>query len=393
MATDTADPGFGIYVHWPFCKAKCPYCDFNSHVAEAAIDQAAWRAALVAELRYAARHEAPGRHVTSIFFGGGTPSLMPPATVAAVLDTIAAEWSVASDVEITLEANPTSVEAAAFAELRRAGVNRLSVGVQSLRDDGLTFLGRQHDVATAKEAVATAAATFPRYSLDLIYARPGQDVAAWSAELAEGLALAGDHLALYQLTVEPGTRFAQAWGRGDLAMPDEDTIADLYEATQAITARAGLPAYEISNHATPGGACRHNLLYWLYGDYVGIGPGAHGRLSRDGAKDAVRRHRAPEIWRQRVTAQGHGTAASTPLAQDDRLAEMLMMGLRTTRGLPRARIRAELGTDPEALLPGEALRDLQEAGYITLDTDGLRATEAGRQRLNGVVTHLLPEPA
>ncbi|HEY9537310.1 MAG TPA: radical SAM family heme chaperone HemW, partial [Kiloniellaceae bacterium] len=283
--------GFGVYLHWPFCRSKCPYCDFNSHVRES-IDQARWRAALLSDLEHAAAKSGP-RRVSSVFFGGGTPSLMPAETVAAALEKIAALWGLPAGTEVTLEANPTSAEAARFAAFARAGVNRLSLGVQALDDAALKFLGRQHSAAEALAALGLARSAFPRISFDLIYARPGQGTRSWRDELAEALALQPEHISLYQLTIEEGTAFHGAWRRGELVLPEQEAAATLYEATALHLAEAGLPAYEISNHARPGGECRHNLTYWRYGDYVGIGPGAHGRLSWDGAKHATRQHRAP----------------------------------------------------------------------------------------------------
>src|SRR5262245_38165171 len=280
------DPGFGLYVHWPFCLSKCPYCDFNSHV-RAAIDHSRWRAALLRELDHYAAHTR-GRRLTSIFFGGGTPSLMEPATVAAVIERAAEHWPLASDVEITLEANPTSVEAGKFAAFRTSGVNRVSLGVQALNDADLKFLGRHHSAAEARAAIDIARRHFARYSFDLIYARPGQSAAAWRSELAEAVGLAGDHLSVYQLTIEPETVFGAAHRRGELAVPREEEAAALFELTQERLGEAGLPAYEISNHARPGGESRHNLTYWRYGDYVGIGPGAHGRLTVGSEKLATR---------------------------------------------------------------------------------------------------------
>ena len=381
------DPGFALYIHWPFCKSKCPYCDFNSHV-RAGIDEERWRAALLAELDEAAA-ETPGRRVTSVFFGGGTPSLMAPATVAALLDRAAVRWPIAEDVEITLEANPTSVEAARFAALRWAGVNRLSLGVQALDDRALRFLGRGHDAAEALAAIALAARHFPRYSFDLIYARPEQTLAQWQAELTRAIELAGDHLSVYQLTIEPGTAFATAHARGDWALPEEDLAGDLYEATQQQLGAAGLAAYEISNHARRGGECRHNLTYWRYGDYLGIGPGAHGRLTLGGGKFATRRYRAPETWLAEVERHGRGEQERVPLTPLERREEMLMMGLRLGEGVDRARFCGETGTDIESSVGAERLADLVAGGFLVLDGDGLRATAAGLQRLNAVIAALV----
>ncbi|MGF1595287.1 MAG: radical SAM family heme chaperone HemW [Kiloniellaceae bacterium] len=382
-----AEAGFGVYLHWPFCKSKCPYCDFNSHVRES-IDHDRWRDALLADLDHAAAKSGP-RRVTSVFFGGGTPSLMPAETVAAAIARIDALWGLAPGTEITLEANPTSAEAGRFAAFARAGVNRLSLGVQSLDDDALRFLGRQHSAAEARAALALARAAFPRLSFDLIYARPGQDAGAWSAELAAALALGPEHISLYQLTIEEGTAFHGAWRRGELVLPEEDAAAALYEATAAQLEAAGLPAYEISNHARRGGECRHNLTYWRYGDYAGIGPGAHGRLTWDGAKHATRQHRAPEAWLDLVERQGHGWRQVEAIAADQRLAEMTMMGLRLTEGIARAAFRQEFGREPEALLAGERLARLGAEGYLELDEAGLRATAAGRQRLDALLGYLL----
>jgi oxygen-independent coproporphyrinogen-3 oxidase len=382
-------PGFAIYVHWPFCLSKCPYCDFNSHVRDR-VDQARWRAALLAELdHYADR--TPGRTVTSIFFGGGTPSLMEPATAAAVIDRVASRWKMAPDIEITLEANPSSVEAGRFADLARAGVNRVSLGIQALDDSALAFLGRRHDAAEALAALQVAKRRFSRVSFDLIYARPGQTLDSWSAELRRALAEGTGHLSVYQLTIEEGTKFATLAARGELAMPDEETQATLYEATQAILADAGLPAYEISNHARPGAECRHNLTYWRYGDYVGVGPGAHGRLTEGGKKLATRAHRAPEIWLDRVEAHGHGAHADTPVSPAERRDELLMMGLRLTEGVSRARLRDELSADIGELVDAGALKRLMDGGFLTLDKGSVCATAAGLQRLNAVLRALLSD--
>ncbi|MCW5748188.1 MAG: coproporphyrinogen III oxidase [Alphaproteobacteria bacterium] len=392
QAEETTTPLFGVYVHWPFCKSKCPYCDFNSHVRDA-VDQARWQRALLAELRhYAAR--SSGRTVTSIFFGGGTPSLMPPETVGAVIEMIRQAWPVATDVEITLEANPTSVEAAAFGALRAAGVNRVSLGVQSFDREALHFLGRGHDVDEAVAAVQLARELFPRHSFDLIYARPGQTVAGWQAELDRALALARDHLSVYQLTVERGTRFWQDQARGLFALPDDDTQAALFEATQVRLAAAGLPAYEISNHAAPGGACRHNLTYWRYEDYVGVGPGAHGRLSaRDGdavLKHATRQISGPDAWLDAVERQGHGTAADTQVAGGDLIVEAMMMGLRLVDGIDRTIFRRVTGVDAVGACDPAVLQRLVRGGFLHVDDQVLRATDTGRQRLNAVLGRLLP---
>ena len=375
-----------VYVHWPFCKSKCPYCDFNSHVRER-IDEARWRQALLAELaRWAEQTE--GATITSIFFGGGTPSLMEPATVAAILDAIRRHWTMAADCEITLEANPTSVEAARFRALRDAGVGRVSLGVQALDDAALKFLGRGHDLREARDAVELARATFPRFSFDLIYARPGQTPASWTKELAAALAFAGDHLSVYQLTIEAGTAFATSFARGDFAPPDEDTAGALYEATQAALEAAGLPAYEISNHARPGQECRHNLAYWRGQDYLGVGPGAHGRLTSGPARFATRQTKAPETWLAAVEARGHGTEEFVRLTPDERGAELVMMGLRLAEGVARDRFFAATGMGFEDAF-GDRLPPLIDGGFVDLGEHTLCATAAGRQRLNAVLGKLL----
>ena len=372
--------GFGVYVHWPFCRSKCPYCDFNSHVREA-VDQARWRRALLAELDYWAAL-TPGRTVGSVFFGGGTPSLMPPETVAAVLERIGSRWRLAPDCEITLEANPTSVEASAFAALREAGVNRVSLGVQALDDAALRFLGRGHSAREAIQAVELAQRIFPRVSFDLIYARPEQEVAAWRAELDQALRLAAGHLSLYQLTIEEGTAFHNAYVRGRLRLPDEETAAALWEETQAACAAAGLPAYEISNHARPGEECRHNLLYWRYGEYVGVGPGAHGRPIVDGERRATAQRRKPEDWLTAVEAEGRGSETDAPVPPAERGAELLMMGLRLAEGVPLSRFAAEGVEPPDATaLIGD--------GFLELADGRLRATAKGRPVLNAVLARLL----
>jgi oxygen-independent coproporphyrinogen-3 oxidase len=375
---------FGLYIHWPFCLSKCPYCDFNSHVAEM-IDQAAWRDALLRELDSGADQTA-GRRVTSVFFGGGTPSLMDPATTGALIDRIHRRWRVADDIEITLEANPGTVDAERFREIRAAGVNRLSMGLQALDDSQLKFLGRVHDSAQAIKAVGLARAIFPRISFDLIYARPGQSLDAWRAELTRAIAMAADHLSLYQLTIEPGTAFHPMAARGDFIMPDDDHAAALFELTQDITEAAGLPAYEISNHAKPGAECRHNLLYWQGDDFLGIGPGAHGRLTDDAGRTTThRRHRAPEIWRGLVAQKGEGTAESGILSPQDRVIELVMMGLRLKEGLSLAKF-----PDLEAALAKDALDEMIEEGFLQKSPAYLRATDKGRLLLNRVIERILP---
>ncbi|RKQ68684.1 radical SAM family heme chaperone HemW [Oceanibaculum indicum] len=383
----TGPDTLAVYVHWPFCRSKCPYCDFNSHVS-ASIDHARWRAALLREIdHYADR--TPGRIVTSVFFGGGTPSLMEPATAAAVIEHIGKRWRLDKGVEITLEANPTSVEAALLAGFRNAGVNRVSLGVQALNDADLKFLGREHSAREALEAVDIAARLFDRFSFDLIYARPGQTVAAWEAELRQALSHAVGHISAYQLTIEEGTPFHLRHARGEFRIPDEDTGAALYEATQDLLEQAGLPAYEISNHARPGEESRHNLAYWRYADYAGIGPGAHGRLTLEEGKIATRQHRAPQIWLERVERDGHATQAELPVSVEERLTEMLMMGLRTVEGVPVERFIRETGQPLESALDSARLARLTEGGFLIADDAGLRATAEGRQRLNALLPALL----
>lgn len=378
---------FGIYVHWPFCASKCPYCDFNSHVRES-IDEDAWREAYLREIRYYAE-KTPGRMVDSIFFGGGTPSLMAARTVEAIVDEITRCWHVKNDIEITLEANPTSVEAEKFRAFRMAGVNRVSLGIQSLNDNDLKFLGRKHSAAEAVQAIGIASSVFDRFSFDLIYARPHHEVAAWRSELITALDYAVGHLSLYQLTIEEGTPFYTQHARGDFTVPDQDRAAALYEVTQEILEQRGLPSYEISNHAREGEESRHNLVYWRYGDYVGIGPGAHGRLTLGGVKYATTAHRAPEIWLQRVQESGHGAHPYETVARAARLTECLMMGLRLREGVPLARLHAEYGDDWRVLVAPDRVAALQAEGLLHLDQTHLAATAAGRQRLNGLLAYLL----
>lgn len=379
-------PGFGIYVHWPFCLAKCPYCDFNSHVQND-VDHARWRKALVRELAYYADTLPQKQTVTSIFFGGGTPSLMAPDTVAAVIAAVQKYFPVAEDVEITLEANPTSAEAARFKGYAAAGVNRVSLGVQSLRDAELQFLGRQHSAKEALAALDLARQHFTRSSFDLIYARPGQTVEDWRAELDEALSYAGGHLSLYQLTIEKGTPFYTLYQRGEMPIPAEEEAAALYEETREQAAKHGYDAYEVSNYAVKGQESRHNLVYWRYGDYLGIGPGAHGRVTRTDGKYATRAHRAPAIWLERVEKRGHGAHQEERLAYADRAAEMLLMGLRLAEPLSLARLEEESGG--AEVLDRAGLAKMQENGLITVTDDALQSTEAGRQRLEYVLSRIV----
>jgi oxygen-independent coproporphyrinogen-3 oxidase len=376
--------GFGVYVHWPFCASKCPYCDFNSHVRAGGIDEPRFLAGFLRELAHMAAL-APGREVSSVFFGGGTPSLMHPSTTAAILDATASHWTVQPRAEITLEANPSSVEAERFRGYRAAGVNRVSLGVQALNDPDLRALGRLHSVAEARAAVDVARATFDRYSFDLIYARPHQTLAAWRAELANALAMADCHLSLYQLTIEDGTPFAGLHAAGKLKVPDPELADALYETTQEMMEAAGRPAYEISNHAVPGEESRHNLVYWRYGEYAGIGPGAHGRLSIDGQRHALITERNPERWLAQVEREGHGLIEVEPLSNAEQADEMLLMGLRLTEGIDLARLAAIGGTRPDASI----IRELADLGLLEMsDCDCLRATARGRFVLNALVLKL-----
>ncbi len=373
-----------LYIHWPFCLAKCPYCDFNSHVRER-IPQDRFRDALRRELAWQAERLGP-RLLTSIFFGGGTPSLMEPETVATLIADAKTRFVAADDIEITLEANPTSVEAGRFAAFRDAGVNRVSIGVQSLDDAALQMLGRQHSATQAIAALETARAIFPRISLDLIYTRPGQTLMEWRAELRAALNLAADHLSLYQLTIEPGTKFEAMYRRGELVLPDDDTAAALYEATAEAAAEFGLLPYEVSNYAVPGSESRHNLSYWRYRDYAGIGPGAHGRITLTSpAIMATRRHRAPEPWADRVERDGHGMTEQIALTQTERAREMLLMGLRLTEGIDRARFAARTGVALDDALDGVVLRQALDEGYLAWRDDTLAATPAGRLRLDALL--------
>ena len=376
-----------LYIHWPFCLAKCPYCDFNSHVRKR-IDQARFGAVLRAELRWEAARLGR-RRLTSIFFGGGTPSLMDPAIAAALIDEATRLFDASPGLEVTLEANPTSVEAARLAAFRAAGVNRVSVGVQSLDPEALRLLGRQHSAEQAKAALATARGLFPRVSFDLIYARPGQDARAWRAELRQALDLAADHLSLYQLTIEPGTRFEVLHRRGKIVLPDPETGAALYEASAEEAARVGLAAYEVSNYARPGAESRHNLAYWRYQDYAGIGPGAHGRIDLGGALLATRRHRAPEPWAALVEARGHGSAAEAVVAPQERAREMLLMGLRLAEGIDPAWFARRTGVALVDAIDTEILSRAVEAGYLDPDPARLRATPAGRLRLDALLAELV----
>ena len=378
------DPGFGVYVHWPFCAAKCPYCDFNSHVRHRPVDQARYVAAFQREIDQMRAITGP-REVTSVFFGGGTPSLMDARTVDGILTAIASAWHVADGIEITLEANPTSVEADRFTGYRTAGVNRVSLGVQSLNEKDLKALGRLHSVSEALAAIELARETFPRLSFDLIYARPDQAVAAWEAELKQAIDLAADHLSLYQLTIEQGTPFFALHRDGKLKVPDGDLSADLYEATQALTKKAGLPAYEVSNHAAPGAESRHNLTYWRYGDYVGLGAGAHGRLTVGQGKTGTINRRNPEQWLQQVESLGHGMEIEERLDVHAQADELMLMGLRLREGMDLKRWQDLSGRRVDA----EKERFLVSEGLLErIDESRLRCTPAGMMVLDALVADL-----
>ncbi len=380
----TQQPAFGVYVHWPFCLSKCPYCDFNSHVRHGGIDEARYIKAFESEIAATAQR-VPGREVSTIFFGGGTPSLMQPSTVQAILDAIAKHWTVARGVEVTLEANPTSVDATRFRGYRAAGVNRVSLGVQALNDASLKELGRLHSTQEALDAVAVARSIFDRYSFDLIYARPKQTTQAWAEELKRAISEAAEHLSLYQLTIEPETPFYALQKSRKLVIPDEDLGRDLYDITQEICAQAGLPAYEVSNHARPGSECRHNLVYWRAHEYAGIGPGAHGRLDIDGARQATATEKRPEAWLMRVESLGHGLITDDSLTREEQADEFLLMGLRLTEGIDPKRYETLTGRT----LDPKRVSILHEEGALETMPDGrLRVTQIGFPVLDAVVADL-----
>src|SRR5437667_1261885 len=375
---------FGVYVHWPFCLSKCPYCDFNSHVRHAPIDEERFARAFAREIETSAAR-APGRTVTSIFLGGGTPSLLQPQTVGAILDSIGKHWRVADNVEVTLEANPTSVEATRFRGYRVAGVNRVSLGVQALDDASLKSLGRLHTAREALDAVAIARSAFDRYSFDLIYARPDQTPQMWADELKLAISEAAEHLSLYQLTIEEGTPFFGLHAAGKLRTPDEAQARALYDVTQEICAAHGLPAYEISNHARLGAECRHNLVYWRGDEYAGIGPGAHGRLDIDGKRHATATERRPEAWLMRVESSGHGVVTDDVLNSEERGDEYLLMGLRLREGIDPDRYKLLAGRS----LDTARIENLRDEGAISVDADGrLRVTQEGFPVLDAVVADL-----
>ncbi|NHN84458.1 coproporphyrinogen III oxidase [Acetobacter musti] len=382
-----ADEPLALYIHWPFCLSRCPYCDFNSHVRER-IPAERFIVALRRELAYEAALLGR-RRLTSIFFGGGTPSLMPPDGVAALIEDARTLFDAASDIEITMEANPTSVEAARLRGFREAGVNRVSLGIQSLRSDVLTFLGREHSAEQAVAALGMARMLFPRVTFDLIYARPEQSLADWREELDQALTLVADHVSLYQLTIEQGTRFEGLHRQGEIVLPDEELAAALYAETGDVAARHGLEAYEVSNYAAPGAESRHNLTYWHYGDYLGIGPGAHGRVTRGGALLATRRHRAPESWADLVERTGSGQTGADPLEARDRAREMLLMGLRLSEGVDAGRFRMRTEMALEDAIDAAVLEMCVDEGYLERTSGGIRATPEGRLRLEAILPRLV----
>lgn len=377
-------PGFGVYIHWPFCAAKCPYCDFNSHVRHQPVDQERFAKAFATELATMRARTGP-REVTSIFIGGGTPSLMKPETVGAVLDAVAKNWTVPAGIEVTLEANPSSVEAERFRGYRAAGVNRVSLGVQALNDADLRFLGRLHNVEEALHAIGLAREIFPRLSFDLIYARPNQTPEAWAAELEQAIGHAADHLSLYQLTIEDGTPFSKLHAAHKFEIPDPDHAADLYAITQEITAARGLPAYEISNHARPGAESRHNLTYWRYGEYVGVGPGAHGRFVENGTRIVTIAEKMPEGWADLVERKGNGIVDGEVLSRSEEADEFLLMGLRLVEGIDLARYERLSGRGLSSL----RLSILQDEGLVaSIGNSRLRATPSGMIVLDALVADL-----
>jgi putative oxygen-independent coproporphyrinogen III oxidase len=376
-----------VYIHWPFCKAKCPYCDFNSHVREN-VDQSRWQASLLAELDHMADY-VKDRTITSIFFGGGTPSLMLPETATAVIDRVSKLWPVTSDIEITLEANPTSVETNTFADFKNAGINRVSLGVQSLRTPDLKFLGRGHSVEEALKAIDSARATFDRYSFDLIYARPGQTTSEWEKELSQALAYVGGHLSLYQLTIEENTAFHHAYAKHEFALPDEQESEALYRLTESLTAARGLVAYEVSNYAKPGEESRHNLAYWQGYDYIGVGPGAHGRITLEGSRCATQTLKSPERWLENVEKQGHAVEIWNKVELTQEIEERLMMGLRLKDGIDLAAFKKQTGHDLPHYLNRHKQRLYVAQGLLAERADKLQVTLSGRLVLNRLIAELL----
>ncbi len=384
------DPGFGVYIHWPFCRKKCPYCDFNSHV-RAELDEKAWVEALKKELYYYAA-QSDKAQVTSIFFGGGTPSLMSAGAVGQLIDAVGSVFELADDIEISLEANPTSAEGKSFAGYRCAGVNRLSMGVQSLQDRHLKFLGREHSSQEAMQTIELAKTYFENISFDLIYALPDQSLNDWEQDLSRAIGLAGDHISLYQLTIEPNTGFAGAYKRGEFALPRDELAEDMFELTQSICSEAGLNAYEISNHARTGFECRHNLTYWRYGSYLGIGPGAHGRMMQDSVRYATVQKRKPEAWFDAVSRKGHATETFEPVgAVKEQAEEALLMGLRLNEGVWFENLKQTTGADFYNVVQADNLKRLQDAGFLVADNTKLKATSNGRFVLNAVLAELLSD--
>jgi len=377
-----AEP-LALYIHWPFCVSKCPYCDFNSHVREN-IDIEKWRDALLTDMAHEAKLTSD-KKLSSIFFGGGTPSLMPPALVADLLKAAQQHWGFAHDIEITLEANPNSVEVERFADLASAGINRVSIGVQSFEAEALAFLGRAHDVGEAHRAIETAQAHFERVSFDLIYALPDQSAKDWEQQLTHALSLGTGHLSLYQLTIEPGTRFETLVRQGNFTPADPDHGAELYELTQALTGAAGVPAYEVSNHARPGAQSRHNLTYWRYGDYIGIGPGAHGR--RSGA--ATQRHKKPENWLSALTRNGHGNQSEIPLSAEERASEALMMGLRLAEGVDVSALGERLGRHHDQMIDWHEAETLEKMGLVSRNQSHIRVTASGLLLLDAILPKIM----
>ena len=377
----------GVYIHWPFCEARCPYCDFNAHVRDS-IDQDDWVKGYLRAIEYYAEI-LPDKQIVSIFFGGGTPSLMQPKTVEAIIDKVQACWSVANDIEISLETNPTSAENDKFAGFKNAGVNRVSLGVQALDDEQLAFLGRTHDLKEALAAIELAKTHFDRFSFDLIYARPDQTLAAWEQELTRAIELSAGHLSLYQLTIERNTPFYMRHSRGEFAIPDDVAGADFYELTQDITEAAAMPAYEVSNHAQAGHECRHNQIYWHMADYIGIGAGAHGRFVQGAAKYATRDHAAPEIWKDRVMDIGHGAHAPEHLTNEDIFHEILMMGLRLKDGISRSSLEERTGLSFFDQVDPQKFKTAAEEGWVVEDHDQIRLSRQGMLRLNALVSYLL----
>ncbi len=379
--------GIGLYIHWPFCQSKCPYCDFNSHVRRS-IDEQAWEKALLQELAYVGR-QTQGRRLTSVFFGGGTPSLMPAKTVQKLLEGLGNYWDLDTDLEVTLEGNPNSVEISKYRDFKAAGINRVSVGIQSLRQDSLTFLGRLHNAIEAKRALEITSTLFDRSSFDLIYALPGQSSAEWQQELEEALDFAQGHLSLYQLIIEPGTAFHTAYRRGDFQLPDEEKSAELYELTRDIIGLHGYETYEVSNYAKPGQQCRHNMLYWTYKDYVCIGPGAHGRISLEGQKHAVKNYKAPETWLKKVKEHGHGQELSDALTAEDQLIEHLLMGLRLKTGINKESFHKMHGISLAMILDPGKVAFLKDLGFLEENETNFYITPSGLLRLNTITSELV----